>query len=173
MTFRFSLTGPSPAAAERARAHPLDPLEAPDDYTYLAMRACAALEATDAAFHIGGFGTDDWAFDIGYDMSAFMEELPCLIASLRAREECAVDLYPQGVERTLTFSAPAGSSGQVRISCTSRTSWVPRPAVEIAHRAELLAMSLRLTQAFATALRATAPPLARLAPFSRWPSADL
>ena len=80
------------------------------------MWACHVLSETDASFRIGGFGSDGWGFDIRYDMSAFVEELPCLIDALRSGRETEIDLYPQGVERTLTFS-PAGE--RVLITCVS------------------------------------------------------
>jgi hypothetical protein len=163
--FRFSFTGPSPAAVERARAVPMEPLEDLGDYCYLVIRACGVLAETDACFRIGGFGRDDWAFDTGYDMSAFVEELPRLIEALRSGREMELDLYPQGVERTLRFS-PVGD--QVRITCVSRTSWAPQPDVEVCSVDGLVAMCVRLAHDFAAALPATAPFAARLAPFDRW-----
>jgi hypothetical protein len=165
MTFRFSFTGPSPRGVRRARAVPMEPLEDLEDYWYLAMRACGVLAGTDACFHIGGFGWDNWAFDVSYDMSAFVEELPRLIEALRSGREAKLDLYPQGVDRTLTFS-PAGD--QVHISCVSRTSWVPQPDVEVCGLDELLGMYVRLAQGFGAALPAVAPSIARLPPFDGW-----
>jgi hypothetical protein len=143
----------------------VEPLEYLEDYWYLAVRACGVLAETDAGFRIGGFGTEDWAFDVGYDMSAFVEGLSGLIDALRAGNETEIDLYPQGVERTLTFS-PVGD--QVRIRCVSRTSWVPRPDVEECELDELLAMCVRLAHDFAAALPDVAPTIAGLAPFDRW-----
>ncbi|MYS24969.1 hypothetical protein GA0115240_172027 [Streptomyces sp. DvalAA-14] len=102
-------------------------------------------------------------------MSAFVEELPGLIEALRSGREIELDLYPQGVERTLTFR-PEGD--QARISCVSHTSWVPRPDVELIAADELLAMCVRLAQGFAEALSAVAPAIARLAPFDRWSRGD-
>ena len=165
MPFRFSFSGPSRPSAERVRAMPLDPLEDLEDYEYLAMRACGVLAETDASFRIGGFGQDDWRFDLGYDMSAFMEELPHLVDALRSGDEVEIDLYPQGVERGLTF-LPAGAD--VRVRCVSRTSWVPRPDIEIHSADALLTMCAHLATDFATALEATAPSLARLSPFNAW-----
>jgi hypothetical protein len=170
VSFRFSFTGPSAAAAERVRAVPLEPLEDPEDYEYLIMRACGVLDGTDAAFHIGGFGTDDWAFSVGYDMSAFMEEFPYLVDALRLGEETEIDLYPQGVERSLTFS-PAGD--QVAVRCVSRTSWTPRPDVEVCAADELLTMCTDLARAFSTALATVSPLLAQLAPFDRWQRGEI
>lgn len=87
------------------------------------------------------------------------------VDGLRAGRETEVDLYPQGVERTLTFR-PDG--GRVRISCVSRTSWVPRPDVEVRAADELMDDCVRLARDFATALAAVAPAVARLPPFDRW-----
>lgn len=98
-------------------------------------------------------------------MSAFVEELPRLIAGLRAGRETEVDLYPQGVERTLTFR-PEGE--RVRISCVSRTSWVPRPDVEVCAADELMDSCVRLARDVAAALEAVAPAVARLTPFDQW-----
>jgi hypothetical protein len=165
MPFRFSFAGPSPATVQHARAVPRDPLEDSEDYWYLAMSACNVLAETDASFRIGGFGSADWAFDIGYDMSAFVEELPCLIDALRSGTKTEIDLYPQGVERTLTFN-PAGE--QVLITCVSRTFWVPRPDVEVCDADELLAMAVRLAHDLATAVNAVAPHMSGLTPFDRW-----
>lgn len=165
-TFAFSFHGPSAQSAARAREAGIDPLEDTEDYEYLAMRACQALGATDAAFRIGGFGTQDWRFDVAYDMSAFLEELPYLIEALRAGDDFEFDLYPQGVERTLTFT-PQGPD-QVRVECASRTSWTPSPAVETHSRAALLTLCAQLTHDVATALTATAPTLAALPPFPTW-----
>lgn len=164
MPFRFSFTGPSPMAVRRARAVPMKPLEDLEDYAYLVMCACGVLAQTDAAFLIGGFGMDGWSFDVGYDMPAFVEELPGLIDVLRSGSKTEVDLYPQGVDRTLTFS-PVGEL--VRVTCVSRTSWVPRPDVEVCSADELLGMCVQLARDFAGAVAVVAPCVARLAQFDR------
>lgn len=164
MPFGFSFTGPSPAGIERVRAAPLVPLEDLEDYEYLVMVACAVLAGTDAAFRMGGFGRDDWSFDVGYDVSAFVEELPRLIDGLRSGRETEADLYPEGAERTLTFSS---WGEQVCITCVSRTSWVPLSDIEVCAVAELMGMCVRLAHDFADAA-AVAPPVAQLPPFDRW-----
>ncbi|MGO4418474.1 hypothetical protein AB4Z54_06860, partial [Streptomyces sp. MCAF7] len=92
------------------------------------MEACEALsDAGGSTFHISGFGTDEWLFDIAYDMSTFMEQLPPLLAGVRERREVVVDLYSQGVERTLTCR-PVGNLTVIR--CESRTNWIPDPECE-------------------------------------------
>ncbi|WP_406479639.1 hypothetical protein [Streptomyces sp. NBC_01615] len=98
-------------------------LESGDDYEILVMEACSALsDAGGSRFHIGGFGSDEWPLDFAYDLSAFMEQLPSLLESMRERREVEVDLSSQGIERTLTFSS---SEDLVMIHCESRTDWVP------------------------------------------------
>ncbi|MEU6341217.1 hypothetical protein ABZ883_09745 [Streptomyces sp. NPDC046977] len=164
MSFRFSFTGPSAPAVAPVRATPPEPLED------LTVYGCGVLARTDAAFHIGGFGWDDWHFDVGYDMSAFVEELPGLIDGLRAGRETELDLCPQGVERTLTFR-PDGE--RVRIGCVSRTSWVPRPDVEVRAADELMDDCVRLATDVATAIAAVAPALAPLPPFESWLRGDV
>jgi hypothetical protein len=152
-------------AVRRAHAAPMEPLEDLEDYAYLVMCACGVLAQTDAAFLIGGFGVDDWSFDVGYDMSAFVEEIPGLIDALRSGSKTEVDLYPHGVGRTLTFS-PVGEL--VRVTCVSRTSWVPRPDVGVCSADELLGMCVRLARDFAGAVAVVAPSVARLAQLDRW-----
>ncbi|WP_333768022.1 hypothetical protein [Streptomyces sp. IBSBF 2435] len=163
--FHFSFADPSPEALARVRAVPRGHLEDEKDYYILALVACGVLDGTDAAFRIRGFGRDDWAFDVGYDMSAFVEELPRLINALRSGREVELDLYSQGVERTLTFS-PDGD--RVLIRCVSRASWVPQPEVEVCDAGDLLGMCVRLAHDFAGAVSAVAPAIARLEPFERW-----
>ncbi|TDU05341.1 hypothetical protein EDD99_3850 [Streptomyces sp. 846.5] len=72
------------------------------------MRGCADLASADASSLIGGFGRNDWEFDISYDLSALMESLPDLIAAVRHQQQFELDLYPQGVERTLNLPVPGG-----------------------------------------------------------------
>ena len=42
-------------------------------FSFEVMYACGLLAGTDRAFRIGGFGQDDWGFDVGYDMSVARE----------------------------------------------------------------------------------------------------
>ncbi|WP_042371018.1 hypothetical protein [Streptacidiphilus neutrinimicus] len=166
MTFTFHLTRPTQTRLDADYLEDQGPLEDPSDYDYLAMRACTDLAQTDTAFHIGGFGTQDWGFDISYDMSSFVESLPELVEALHGRKEFELDLYPQGVERTLTFRFP--SPDTVEIDCASRTSWVPNPPTETTSRTQLLALCHALQQDLAASLAAIGSDVAQLPPFSTW-----
>ncbi|OKH98444.1 hypothetical protein A6A06_30200 [Streptomyces sp. CB02923] len=140
-------------------------VEDPDDYTYLAMTASGLLAEAGYGFTIGGFGTEHWNFDVAYDMSALLEQLPEIQDSLRRGVRYEADLYPQGVERGITFS-PSGSTVELR--CASRTSWVPDPDTEVHERASLEAMFDRLTHDVASGLRSVCPQVAGLRPFRDW-----
>ncbi|WP_433168857.1 hypothetical protein [Kribbella sp. CA-247076] len=150
-------TGVAPAFAGR---------EAGDDYQTLVVEACSALaDAGGGKFHIGGFGSDEWPLDVAYDLSAFMEQFPLLLASVREGREVEVDLYSQGIERTLTFR-PSGDL--VTIHCESRTDWVPNPQRESVARSELVAMLSKVAENFAGGLKAIDSELSQVPPFARW-----
>jgi hypothetical protein len=160
--FHFHLEGPSEVVSERGSA---GGLEDNSDYQYLVIEGCSSLSETDCRFMIGGFGQDDWRFDIEYDMSSFLEGLPELLAALDSGRSVTLDLYPQGVERALTFT-PQGDA--VSIECTSRTSWAPDPRVERHSLAGLLEMARKLAIDFSEAVSAAAPEIGRLEPFTSW-----
>jgi hypothetical protein len=166
MTFTFQLTPPTETRLDADHVEDQGPLEDSSDYFYLAMRACADLARTDAAFHIGGFGREDWGFDLSYDMSSFVESLPEQVEALQGREEFELDLYPQGVERTLTFCYL--SDDTVEVTCFSRTSWVPDPDIETSSRTRLLALCQELQQALAGSLETIGSEVAALPPFNAW-----
>lgn len=158
----FRLSSPS---AHSPVGVDLKDLEDPEDYVYLAMCGSSALDVKGCRFTIGGFGEADWNFDVGYDMSTLVEQLPETLARLRLREVAEVDLYSQGVERTLEFI----SQGEiVVIRCHSRTSWSPDPAEEIMSRGIAISMFEQLAIDFAVALDWAAPNIAELVPFRLW-----
>lgn len=157
----FSMDVPSGAVVSASESWEPD-----YDYDILVMVACAALaDAGGGRFHLGGFGSADWPVDVSYDMSTFMEQFPLLLAGVRERHEVEVDLYAQGVERTLTFR-PDGDL--VVIRCCSRTDWVPDPECESIHRNELVAMLTKLAEDFAGGLKAIDSELSGITPFDRW-----
>jgi hypothetical protein len=163
MSFSVSF---NPAVPSRAVAPVSASLEVGDGYEILVMEACSALsDAGGSRFHIGGFGSDEWPLDVAYDLSAFMEQFPSLLAGVRDRREVEVDLYSQGIERTLTFCQ---SGDLVIIHCDSRTHWVPNPERETIAQSELLAMLSKLAEEFARGLKAINSELSEVAPFDRW-----
>ncbi|NUV77830.1 hypothetical protein [Streptomyces fungicidicus] len=168
MSFSVSFNPAVPSGAVSPASAGLEP---GDDYETLVMEACSALsDAGGSRFHIGGFGSDEWPLDVAYDLSAFMEQLPSLLASVRDRREVEVDLYSQGIERTLIFR-PSGDL--VMIHCESRTNWFPNPERESIAQSELVAMLSKLAEDFARGLKAINSELSEVAPFERWSEGEV
>jgi hypothetical protein len=131
----------------------------------LVMEACSVLEQTDCSFSIGGFGDDSWPFDVGYDMSTLYEQLPNLLAGVRGNLRTEVDLYSQGIERTLIFQ-PADD--EVLIDCHSRTDWKPDPERETLSRDEFESIFVTLAMDFAASMRLISNEAAERSPFPNW-----
>lgn len=134
-------------------------------YETLAMYGCHLLSQTDCTFHMSGFGDDNWPLDVGYDMSTVIESLPEVLGFVRSHTSGELNMYSQGVERTLKFSS---ENDRAAIRCYSRTSWVPDPVVELMEYPELHAMFERLAMDFAASLNLIRPDVAGVQPFSTW-----
>jgi hypothetical protein len=128
-----------------------EPLEDRHDHEYLAMRGCAVLAEVGYTFRIGGFGQDDWGFDVPYDLSTLVEQLPELLGGLATHGLGELDFYSQGVERSVTFERSAEA---YVLRCRSRTSFTPSPDVEHVGVARLGELFTRLTTEFSAGLRA-------------------
>jgi hypothetical protein len=135
------------------------------DYESLVMEACSLLSETDCRFFMGGFGDDDWGLSVAYDLSVVIEQLPQLLTGLREGEEVELDLYSQGIERTLVFLP---ETSVVTIRCLSRTTWTPNPENEASSLTELESMFVRLAHDFAMSLELLAPGIASAPPFPNW-----
>ncbi|MEV0838357.1 hypothetical protein AB0I55_02250 [Actinocatenispora sera] len=162
MPFDFGLSRPATLAPSNVVA---EPLEDRHDYEYLAMRACAVLADVGYTFHIGGFGRDDWRFDVSYDVSTLVEQLPDLLDGLVTHGLGEVDFYSQGVERSITFERSAEA---YVLRCHSRTSFTPSPDVEHVGSTRLAELFTRLTTEIAAGLRAAGSEIAGLHPFDTW-----
>ncbi|GIF44537.1 hypothetical protein [Actinoplanes xinjiangensis] len=134
-------------------------------YPYLVMAVCGLLGATDCRFHASGFGAEEWYVDVAYDLATVMEAVPEVLDGLRSGRACEMDMYGQGVERTLHFSAGGDA---VDVECRSGTSWMPDPAVVRHDRAALIAMVEKLAADFGRAVAIGLPRLAGLEPFAGW-----
>ncbi|MFD0565741.1 hypothetical protein ACFQ2M_30115 [Kitasatospora saccharophila] len=160
--FHVRLRPPTAPAAPEA----LDPLdEPPYDYPTLALIGCADLAATDATAEAGGFGAP-WHFDVSYDLSAFLEELDQLLTAFHDRTPHTLDLYPQGLERTLAFAFP--TPDLVTVHCASRTDWTPSPSTEHHPYDQLHTQLTTLAHQFATALETSGSRTAPHSPFPAW-----
>lgn len=163
MTFVVRFTQERPARPGLSRRAERDL----DTYDSLIMEACTVLEESGGClFHLDGFGQENRWTDIGYDGSAFMEELPRLRKAIEERREHEVMLYPQGIERTLTFR-PSGE--QVVVHCQSWNNWwTPVPETEELSRQELLTMLDDLAADIATGLQAIGSELVERQPIKGW-----
>jgi len=135
------------------------------EYFVLAMRACQELADAGYRFRMSGFGLDDWPVDVSYDMSTVVEELPDLLDALRRREDFDLDMYSQGIERTLTVRVDAD---RVDLGCLSCTSWRPDPSVETMDYGRFYAMTTDLAAQVARGLVRIGSRLADRQPFRRW-----
>ncbi|MFD0555593.1 hypothetical protein ACFQ3B_00835 [Stackebrandtia endophytica] len=135
------------------------------EYYVLAMRACQELADAGFRFRMSGFGLDDWPVDVSYDMSTVVEELPDLLRALRRREDFEVDMYGQGIERTIAVSV---DGDRVLLGCRSRTSWRPDPATETLDFARFTAMTTDLAAQVAVGLVRIGSRLADHEPFRSW-----
>jgi hypothetical protein len=159
----FNIVLVAPSTAEPAAEGPSDL-----DYESIVMELCSRLAETDCVFSMAGFGQEQWPVDIRYDLSTLIEQLPELLSALRSNGSVEVDLYGQGVERTLSFVVVGD---RVTATCASRTGWIPNPDVEEIDLAELLAMIESVAFEFAKFMRMVWPQCAKAAPFVDWVSA--
>ncbi|WP_052069456.1 hypothetical protein [Streptacidiphilus albus] len=164
----FCCTLERPSSSSLTSGAPIT-LEVEDDFESLVMAACGMLGDTDCRFHIQGFGSLEWPVDVAYDLSAFIEQLPDLIARIRMQSHAELDMYSQGIERTLEFT-PKGDLVEIR--CLSRTDWVPKPSIESVSRKELEKMLSKLAMDFAVSLAVIGSPIAQGQPFSSWASGN-
>jgi hypothetical protein len=135
------------------------------DYESVVMELCSRLAETDCVFRMAGFGQEQWPVDIRYDLSTLIEQIPELLSGLRSNGSVEVDLYGQGVERTLSFVV---AGNRVTATCISRTGWIPSPDVEEIDLSELLAMIESVAFEFAKFMRMVWPQCAKMAPFMEW-----
>jgi hypothetical protein len=156
--FDFGLSRPATLAPSNVVTEPLED----GTYEYLAMRACAVLADVGYTFHIVGFGRADWRFDVSYDMSTLVEQLPDLLDGLVTHGLGEVDFYSQGVERSITFERSAEA---YVLRCRSWTSFTPSPDVEHVGSARLADLFTSLTTEISAGLRAAGSEIAGLHPF--------
>ncbi len=128
-----------------------------DDVRSILVDACDALEGH-ADFLISGFGQERWPVEVRTDLAVLLEQLPDVLKAVRIGEDAEIDMYEQGIERTLELE-PQTEGYLVR--CTSRTDWRPVPEVEAIGSGQLEAMLLGVRDAFLAALERLAPMLRR------------
>ena len=140
------------------------------DFQSLVMDACELLGEAGCRFRMGGFGKDDWNLNVSYDMSTVIEQLPDVLAALDRGAQAEIDLYSQGIERTITVT-PDGD--YIHLWCQSRTSWTPNPEMERMDRGYVIEAFRKLATDFAKALISVQPELADVEPLARWQAGEV
>ncbi|MGK5518645.1 hypothetical protein ACSNN9_04745 [Micromonospora sp. URMC 107] len=156
----FNITLVAPSTVASATEGPSD-----QDFESIVMELCSVLAETDCAFSMAGFGQDQWPVDVRYDLSTLVEQFPDLLSGIRVGGSAEVDMYGQGIERTIRFAV---SGDRVEATCISRTGWVPDPVIEEVDYSELLTMLESVAFAFAKSLRMVWPQCAEMVPFADW-----
>lgn len=125
-----------------------------DSLTGLLADLCEGLADRDAVeFCVGGFGQERWPVDVVTDLPVVLEQLPMLAGALAEMREAELEFYEQGVERTLVFH-PVGD--EIRVTCSSQTSWQPVPRAIVERRAKILQMLADVCLAFWSAVTPSA-----------------
>ena len=163
--FNVSLDIPSSLAARGERLD-VDPV----DFQSLVMDAWGLLGEAGCRFRMGGFGQDDWNLNVSYDMSTIIEQLPDVLVALERGAESDIDLYSQGIERTITFT-PDGD--YIDLRCQSRTSWIPNPEMERLQRGYVIGAFQKLATDFAKTLISVQPELVDVEPLGRWRAGEM
>jgi hypothetical protein len=164
MTFAMELRCPADMTKIESEVGPAD------DLVSLAMDGCSLLAEAECQFIVSGFGDDRWPVDVAYDLSVVMEQLPDVLAELRAGRATPLDFYGQGVERVIDMS-PDGPT--VTLACRSGTDWVPQPTSLQMPLADLEQTLVRLASSFAGALNIASPGLAASEPLPAWRRGEL
>lgn len=88
---------------------------------------CDAFEISKAvSFDVGGFGQDNWPVDCRTDLCTVIEQVPDILEKTRSGiYSFELDFFEQGIERLLLFEE---EDNLVKITCSSRTDWVPDPS---------------------------------------------
>jgi hypothetical protein len=94
-----------------------------------------------------------------------MESLPSFLEKFRSEGKGEIDLYPQGVERQLTFSR---DGELVKIECLSATDRTSNLGLETCDRITLDLMFTDLAMNFARGLKDISSPIGDLSPFVEW-----
>ena len=119
-------------------------------------------------FKVGGFGLDSWPVDVTLHLSTVIEQVTDVIDSIREeRYPVELDFYEQGMQRTLVFEK-GNSDNLLRITCYSRTSWVPEPASILTNKDDILSQLVTLKSSFVRAVKKLFPGLSEIDFFTEW-----
>jgi hypothetical protein len=135
-----------------------DKIDEIDDTVGMLLVACDALETLGKLkFQVSGFGQLSWPVDIRTDLAAILEQVPFALMELhRDSGEFVLDFFGQGIEREINFS---WEQNLVAMKCSSRTSWIPQPEIELASLSEIRKIFNNLLRDFCTVIQTFLPNL--------------
>lgn len=89
-------------------------------------------------FVVSGFGQEKWPVDCRTDLSTIIEQIPDILEKVnKGTYSFQLDFYEQGIERKLVFE---GEGGLVRVTCLSRTNWIPIPQTILIDKVQISTM---------------------------------
>ncbi|THF72491.1 hypothetical protein [Cohnella fermenti] len=97
-----------------------------DDVAAVLISICEVFEHSEmVSFVVSGFGQEKWPVDCRTDLATIIEQIPDILKKVnKGIFLFKLDFYEQGIERQLVFEE---EGGLVRVTCMSRTNWIPNP----------------------------------------------
>lgn len=90
------------------------------------------------SFIVSGFGQEKWPVDCKTDLVTVIKSIPVILKKMgEGIFSFKLDFYEQGIERQLVFEEETGA---VRVTCISRTSWLPNPDTIFMSKIEVITM---------------------------------
>jgi hypothetical protein len=110
-----------------------------DDVVAVLISICEVFELSEmVSFVVSGFGQEKWPVDCRTDLSTIIEQIPDILEKVsKGTFSFQLDFYEQGIERKLVFEEEAEL---VRITCLSRTNWIPIPQTILIDKVEISIM---------------------------------
>lgn len=100
---------------------------------------CEVFEQSEiVSFIVSGFGQEKWPVDCRTDLATVIEQIPEILEKvIEGTFSFHLDFYEQGIERQLVFE----EEGElVRVTCMSRTNWIPYPNTILLDKVAVLTM---------------------------------
>ncbi|MBM6388010.1 MAG: hypothetical protein JSY10_29370 [Paenibacillus sp.] len=107
-----------------------------DDVVAILISICEVFELSGVmSFVVSGFGQEKWPVDCRTDLATIIEQIPDILEKVsKGIFSFQLDFYEQGVERLLVFEE---EGGLVRVTCISRTNWIPNPKTILMDKVEV------------------------------------
>jgi hypothetical protein len=110
-----------------------------DDAVAILISICDVFESSEiVSFFVSGFGQERWPVNCRTDLATIIEQIPNILEKIREGEfSFQLDFYEQGIERQLLFEQ---DSSLIKVTCVSRTNWIPNPSSISMERHEVSTM---------------------------------